>query len=461
MKNGKGTSTLERLLRLFFQTAWFRLSSLRGTKLLLHALWFLMLPVVAQAQFTHTTANGEVTITSYTGFGGDVTIPSTINGLPVTSIGPMVFYYETSLTSVVIPDSVTSIGNLAFHNCTGLTSIAIPDSVTTIGAGALAHCTGLTSVTIGKGVTSIGYRAFENCFALTSVTIPESVTSIGIYAFSGCSGLTNITVDEANPAYSSVGGVLFSKSETELIAFPGGKARNYTIGNSVTTLGPAAFHSCTSLTNVTIGNSVTNMGSEAFSYCTGLTSFTIPNSVTDTGDNAFAYCSSLTSVTIPKSVTNIGSNAFYYCTNLASIVIPESVTSIGFYAFYFCSRLTGVYFNGNAPSLGNISFGHADNVTVYYLPGTAGWATTYGFRPTVLWNPQVPTDDPSFGVQVNQFGFTITGTSGLVIVVEAATDVANPSWSQVSTNTLTGGSSYFSDPNWANHPGRFYRLRSP
>jgi hypothetical protein len=79
----------------------------------------------------------------------------------------------------------------------------------------------------------------------------------------------------------------------------------------------------------------------------------------------------------------------------------------------------------------------------------------------VLWNPQVQTSDASFGVRTNQFGFTITGTSGLVVVVEACTSLANPIWSPAGTNTLTGGSSYFSDPQWTNYPSRFYRLRWP
>jgi hypothetical protein len=65
------------------------------------------------------------------------------------------------------------------------------------------------------------------------------------------------------------------------------------------------------------------------------------------------------------------------------------------------------------------------------------------------------------GVRTNQFGFTITGTSGLVVVVEACTNPANAIWSPVGTNTLTAGSSYFSDPRWTNYTRRFYRLRSP
>lgn len=71
------------------------------------------------------------------------------------------------------------------------------------------------------------------------------------------------------------------------------------------------------------------------------------------------------------------------------------------------------------------------------------------------------TTVPSFGVRTNQFGFTIAWASGQVIVVEACTNLQNPTWSPVGTNTLTRGSSYFSDPQWTNHPGCFYRLRSP
>jgi hypothetical protein len=90
-----------------------------------------------------------------------------------------------------------------------------------------------------------------------------------------------------------------------------------------------------------------------------------------------------------------------------------------------------------------------------------GWGVTFGGRPTVLWNPIVPTGHPTFGVQADLFGFTITGSSNLVIVVEAASNLASPEWSPVSTNILTDGSSYFSDPQWTNHPARSYRLRSP
>jgi hypothetical protein len=74
------------------------------------------------------------------------------------------------------------------------------------------------------------------------------------------------------------------------------------------------------------------------------------------------------------------------------------------------------------------------------------------------WIPEVQTSGASFGVQTNCFGFNITGNSGLAVVVEACTNLANPIWSPLQTNSLSGGSRYFSDPQWRNCPARFYCL---
>jgi hypothetical protein len=102
----------------------------RGVLILLASLF--TLPFVAQAQFEWTTNNGTITITRYTGPGGDVVIPATINGMPVTRIGNVAFFICTSLTSVTIPDSVTSIGDHAFGWCISLTRVVIGARVTDI-----------------------------------------------------------------------------------------------------------------------------------------------------------------------------------------------------------------------------------------------------------------------------------------------------------------------------------------
>jgi hypothetical protein len=225
---------------------------------------------------------------------------------------------------------------------------------------------------------------------------------------------------------------------------------------------PHAFDTCRNLASVTIGNSVTSIGDYAFNSLVNLATVRFGNSVTSIGDHAFAFCASLTNVTLPSSVTSIATHAFYYCSKLTSITIPNSVTNIWDYAFNGCTNLTAVYFQGNAPPLTNDwSVFQNDPATVYYLPGTTGWAPTYDLLPTVLWNPQVQTSDPSFGIRTNRFGFIITGTPNISLAVEASTGLANPVWVPLQTFTLTSGSVYFSDPAWTNYPTRFYRLRFP
>jgi hypothetical protein len=131
------------------------------------------------------------TITRYVGSGGAVTIPSAMNGTPVTSIEAQAFSGKR-LTSVTIPNSVTSIGNEAFSS-NQLTSVTIPYSVTTIGNSAFSR-NQLTSVTIPNSVTSIGEHAFSRN-QLTSVTISNSVKTIGDYAFSE-NQLTSVTIGQ-------------------------------------------------------------------------------------------------------------------------------------------------------------------------------------------------------------------------------------------------------------------------
>src|SRR5580658_10270934 len=89
-------------------------------------------PGPVQAQFTYTTNDGAITITGYTGTNRTVTIPASINGLPVTSIGTEAFDNKTNLTNIYMPNGVTSIGSSAFYGCIRLTNITIPASLTNL-----------------------------------------------------------------------------------------------------------------------------------------------------------------------------------------------------------------------------------------------------------------------------------------------------------------------------------------
>jgi len=280
----------------------------------------------------------SVEVTSkYTYYSGSVTIPATVTysstTYRVTSIGSAAFLSCNSLTSVTIPNSVTSIGHGAFYWCSSLSSVTIPNSVTSIGNCAFEGCAELTFISVD--IANIYYASVDGVLfnhakdmliqypignTRKEYTIPESVTSIGELAFFNCSSLSSITVDAANTHYVSVDGVLFNYAKDTLIQYPVGNTRTtYTIPNSVTSIGNEAFNSCKTLSSVTIGNSVTSIGDYAFYDCSSLSSVTIPNSVTSFGEGAFSGCTSLTSFTIPNSVTSIGEGAFSDCISLDSI----------------------------------------------------------------------------------------------------------------------------------------------
>src|SRR5262249_14985780 len=144
------------------------------------------------------------------------------------------------------------IAHESFYNCTSLTNVTIPNGGNTIGDNAFYNCISLPAVTIPNSVTSIGHDAFSLCASLTSMTIPSSVTSIRAAALRACASLTNISVAAANPAYSSVDGVMFDKAQTTMVQFPNARRGSFVIPNSVTSIGEAAFQFSTSLTNVTI-----------------------------------------------------------------------------------------------------------------------------------------------------------------------------------------------------------------
>lgn len=338
--------------------------------------------------FLYTTTNNQITITKYVGSDAVVSVPQTINGNQVVTIGHMAFA-NTNVTSVTLPPSIVSIAAQAFQGCTSLANFMISGNV-----------------------TSIGSYAFQACSNLTTIDIPASVTSIGDGPFAACGSMVSILVDPLSSSLSSLSGVLYDFNKQELIQCPAGmtgelimpasvtqirslafqnsKLSAITIGSGVTTVGSDTFRACHNLVSVVIPESVTSVSGTAFSACTSLTSISVagtnpsyssfngvlfdknrekivsypagmagaynmPSGVQIVGAGAFAHCTKLTGINFPPGITTIEGWTFTGCSGLSELVIPNSVTTIGPGAFAYCTGLTGVAIPSSVTSIGEPS----------------------------------------------------------------------------------------------------------
>ena len=233
---------------------------------------FVGMPVYAQtaetpeSSFSYTINNSrEVFIMNYKGTDANVVVPAKIQNKPVTRICSGSFKDNTSLVSVVLPDTVKTIEGSSFKGCTNLSSISVADSVEEIGSNAFADTawynsqpegavyiakmyyrykgklpenssviikngtkgiakeafynqTGLVNVTLPEGIYSIDSWAFENCTSLSKLYMPESVKSFGYEMFKGCEKLV-IHGKKGSSAefYANTYKIAFSAEPVELV----------------------------------------------------------------------------------------------------------------------------------------------------------------------------------------------------------------------------------------------------
>jgi hypothetical protein len=146
-------------------------------------------------------------IKEYIGKATDVTIPATIQGMPLKEIGNGAFANNPIITSVVIPKGVIKIGNPAvstqskykglFASCVKLKSVTLPEGITVISNEMFYDCRSLTSINLPSTTQLIGVKAFAGCVSLTSIALPDSMEKVDTAAFAGCSSLTTITISDS------------------------------------------------------------------------------------------------------------------------------------------------------------------------------------------------------------------------------------------------------------------------
>ena len=225
-----------------------------------------------------------------------IVLPSNIN-----FIAAKAFDGCSSLREIALPENITKISNYTFRNCRSLTSLTIPNTINSIGNYAFFNCISLKSVNLSG---AIGDYAFNNCIALDTINLSSSVTKVGSFAFLGCFGLTAFNVDSGNPILMSEDGILYSYLQDTLLLYPPKK-----------------------------------IGSE----------FTIPSSVKHVGDYSFSYNLFLKKINFSSSITKIGTAAFYNSTGLSVVNMLDSVNYIDEGAFYDCRNLDTIKISVETP----------------------------------------------------------------------------------------------------------------
>ncbi|MBR0387237.1 MAG: leucine-rich repeat domain-containing protein [Clostridia bacterium] len=402
--------------------------------------------------------DGTCALASCTGNEADLVLPSySPGGLIVKFIGSGAFRGNTSVVSVVIPETVTGIESGAFSGCANLAGVTIPSGVTSIAADCFSGCSqeliiyahrssyaeayalergirfvdntpatpesefifydqgdGTCSVgnytgndteviipshhsLTGAVVTAIRDNAFSDR-QCTSIRIPGTVTSIGDFAFYHCTGLTELSLPES---LTSIGEYAFASCSS---------LSGIEIPQSVTHIGENAFSECRNMTGrIILPESMTEIPGGLFCGCRGLSGVALPGSVVSIGSSAFIGCTGLTDFTIPDSVTAIGSSAFYECTGLTEILIPDSVTALGNYAFYGCTGLTSVTLSNSLGAIDDDTFYGCSGLTEISLPaGISAIGNNAFYECTSLTGLVVPNN-------VNAIGYNaFYGCTGLL-----------------------------------------------
>ncbi|MDB4666378.1 leucine-rich repeat protein [Akkermansiaceae bacterium] len=340
----------------------------------LFACAFLPVHAASLDDLIYTTADGEITLKDCNRSArGELIIPNTIDGFPVTKIDTYAFRDCRNITSITIPEGVTEIGANGFKDCRSLATIIFRGNAPTLGWDVFYNLpSGAIALVTVQSLSSFG-ELNENWNGLTLTTILSWSTTNGVVTITDCNEAATgelIIPDaiEGNPV-TRIGGY----------AFNGSKLTSITIPSSVTRIEHSAFWACSSLTNVTIPDSITSIESFTFYYCSNLTSITIPESVTSIGEYAFDQCSSLANITIPASVSSIGNGVFSGCGSLTNIIIPHGITSIGESLFNFCHSLKSISIPSGVTEIGRDALAGCYNLESISIPDSVERIGSYAF----------------------------------------------------------------------------------
>lgn len=256
--------------------------------------------------------DNEVMITKYVGSGGDVVIPESIYGCPVTQFGPEVFNYKSAVTSIKIEAKATELSTEFALGVDTLVEVTIPEGVKIINHAAFRHCDNLETVNLPSTVETIENIAFQQCPKLKNITLPDGLKEVGMCAFSS-SGIEEITI----PASIKKAGQFMFQDCASL--------KKVVFNEGCETVFYDMFHDCESLEDVKLASTIAKIDG-SFYNCSSLTELVLPTNLKEVSDSSFSR-TALKEIILPYGVEKIGQLADY-CKELKSVYIPDTVNTI-------------------------------------------------------------------------------------------------------------------------------------
>lgn len=373
---------------------------------------------------------------------GELVIPERYKGENVVKICENAFKNNSSITSVVVPNTVKEIGVGAFQGCNGIATMTLPFvghlseacAFQSSGNWSLNDAGILTSPNVGNnssstytlnilssGVLSFYYKTSteSGCDKLkvyqndTSVVEASGETDYTYYEFNVNAGDT-IKFTYSKDANSTKGAdkVYLNFSTTYfgyIFGMPNGYAdqNNYIPKNlsevSITEqkhIPEYAFYGNTKITELNLPTDTQTMGAYVLYGCTELSRvnsleeniFNIPTNVKNIGKYAFYNCAKLKQVT-HGTVEGIGNYAFANCSQLskfntqtnASINIGSGCKTIGEYAFANCGSITSVIVSDDVTNIGLGAFSGCEALERMALPFVGHLANGCAFKSSGNW----------------------------------------------------------------------------
>lgn len=261
---------------------------------------------------------------------GGIYLAQASSAADFNTVNGILYTYNGSDTSVVIPEGVKEIHEDAFRDNPFLEQVSIPSTVETIGAGAFEGCTELRSVTIPDSVEVLEDAAFMGCSSLRSVSIGSGVREMGNGVFGDCDSLSAVHVSSTNQNLIANGHALYNAGMTKLYQYCAGSPSGaYTVPGTVTQICPNAFWGCDGLQVITVPG-IPEISEYAFANCEGLMSVTMQVPTNRIGLKAFSGCDNLVQAIVPDSVREIHESAFDGCPEDLHLVCSTSGKAAAF-----------------------------------------------------------------------------------------------------------------------------------